>query len=71
MRKGTDGRYTSVTGTKGYRWLEAGEVPDGRESAYIDMSYFTELANDAIETINKFGSFDQFVSEDIPPFDID
>ena len=70
MRKGADGRYTSVTGTKGYRWMEAYKVPKGSMKAYIDMNYFTELANEAIETINKFGPFEQFVSEDIPPFDI-
>ena len=70
MRKGSDGRFTSVTGTKGYRWMEAYKIPDGRDKVYIDMSYFEELANVAIETINKYGPFDQFVSEDIPPFDI-
>ena len=70
MRKGTDNRFTSVTGTKGYRWMEAYKVPEGREKVYIDMDYYTELANEAIETINKYGPFEQFVSEDIPPFDI-
>ena len=50
--------------------MEAYKVPEGREKVYIDMDYYTELANEAIETINKYGPFEQFVSEDIPPFDI-
>jgi hypothetical protein len=53
-------KYYAVTGTKGYKWMEADvakEVPDVK----IDMSYFEKLKNDAIKTIEKFGSFEEFV----------
>lgn len=65
MRKGTDGRYSSVAGSKGWRWLEASTVKELHYEKYIDMSYFRDLASVAMETIEKFGSFDGFVS-DIP-----
>ena len=65
MRKGTDGRYSSVAGSKGWRWMEASMVKELHYEQYIDMSYFRDLASVAMETIEKFGSFDGFV-EDIP-----
>ena len=55
-----DDKYYAVTGTKGYKWMEADVaklVPDVK----IDMSYFEKLKNDAIKTIEKFGSFEEFV----------
>ena len=61
-RKGTNGRYDYVAGAKGYRWLEAEalqKIPDCKNM--IDMNYFRDLADTAIETINKFGSFELFV----------
>ena len=70
MRKGGDGKFSSVVGTKGYRWLESANVREFDYLKHIDLSYFTELANKAIETINQFGPFDRFVEEEIPPFDI-
>lgn len=73
MRKGTDGKYSSVTGSKGYRWLEANRVMKLNYENNIDMSYFRDLASVAVETIEKFGNFDGFVrgGEDwsTPPFD--
>ena len=65
MRKGTDGSYSSVAGTKGYRWLESSDVKNLHYEDNIDMSYFRELASVAIETIEKFGNFEGFV-DDIP-----
>ena len=65
MRKGTDGSYSSVGGSKGYRWLEASRVRKLNYDKYIDMSYFRELASVAIETIEKFGNFEGFI-DDIP-----
>ena len=65
MRKGTDGSYSSVTGSKGYRWLEAARVKELNYEKNIDMSYFRDLASGAVETIEKFGPFEGFV-DDIP-----
>jgi energy-coupling factor transporter ATP-binding protein EcfA2 len=61
-----DGKFYAVSGTKGYRWVEAdGAVEMGeRGELEIDMSYFEKLKEDAITTIGKFGSFEEFVKED-------
>ncbi len=56
-----DEKYNAVTGTKGYRWLEAEVVKVLDKEDCIDMSYFSELAIDAKETISKFGDFEWFV----------
>lgn len=56
-----DDKYYAVAGTKGYLWMEsnlAAQVKDLK----IDMSYFEKFKSDAIKTINKFGSFEEFVS---------
>lgn len=53
-----DNKLYAVTGTKNWLWAEADMV--GMEEA-IDMSYFEELAEKAIKTIEKFGSFEELV----------
>lgn len=56
-----DGKNYAVAGTKGYLWTDADvarHLPDGA----IDMTYFDALEDAAIETINKFGNFESFVS---------
>jgi len=65
MRKGTDGSYSSVAGSKGWRWMEEYKVSELKYEQYIDMSYFRDLASVAVETIEKFGNFEGFV-EGIP-----
>lgn len=55
----SEGKFYAVTGTKGYFWKEAITVTDESE---IDSSFFQKLINDAIKTIEKFGSFEEFVS---------
>lgn len=74
MRRSTDGKYTSVAGTKGYRWLESTTVQELKYEDNIDMSYFRDLASVAVETIEKFGNFDGFVRGGLdwsdPPFDM-
>lgn len=55
-------RYSAVTGTKGYRWLES-ETVRGREDI-IDKSYYDALVADAIEAISKYGDFEDFVSDE-------
>lgn len=56
-----DDKYYAVAGTKGYLWMEshlAAQVVDLK----VDMSYFEKLKDEAIKTINKFGSFEEFVA---------
>lgn len=54
-----EGKFYAVTGTKGYFWKEASTVTDESE---IDTSYFQKLIDTAIKTIEKFGSFEEFIA---------
>lgn len=56
--------YNSVTGTKGYLWMTREDVVDNDLLDYVDKDYYNKLVNNAIDTINEFGDFEWFVSED-------
>jgi energy-coupling factor transporter ATP-binding protein EcfA2 len=56
-----DDKYYLVTGTKGHKWIEA-EIAQTMPDLKIDMSYFEKLKEEAIKTIEGFGSFQDFVS---------
>ena len=56
-----DGKYYSATGSKGYRWLESEMVQNNQD--IIDISYYKELVDTAIETISEYGDFEMFVSD--------
>ena len=56
-----DGKYYSATGSKGYRWLESEMVQNNQD--IIDISYYKELVDAAVETISKYGDFEMFVSD--------
>ena len=62
-----DDKFNSVTGTKGYRWLEAETVKNLKMEDAIDRSYYTSLVDEAIQDISKHGDFEWFVSDD--PYD--
>ncbi|MBQ2533285.1 MAG: hypothetical protein II545_06575, partial [Lachnospiraceae bacterium] len=56
-----DGKYYAVGGTSGYRWIEAETIHDHLEDV-VDLSYYTNLADEAIDAINQFGgTFEDFV----------
>lgn len=68
LRKKED-KYHAVTGTKGYRWMEAEMVKALSKEKYIDIDYYKDLTTNAINNISKFGDFEWFVSEDdLPPW---
>lgn len=59
------GRYSAPSGTKGYRFMESEMVKAlGREDG-VNRAYYDRLADEARDTISKFGDFEQFVSDDI------
>ena len=64
--KDKDGKkkYDAVTGTKGYRWLEAETVKQLKLEDAIDRSYYDDLVSSAVHDISEFGDFEWFVSED-------
>ena len=56
-----DEKYYAVTGTKGYKWIEA-EIAQSMPDLKIDMSYFEKLQADAIKTIEQFGPLEELVN---------
>jgi hypothetical protein len=77
-----DDKPYAVSGTKGYKWLEAEMIkvmrPElldrmpferledaiqgtGSIADVLDMPYYNQRLEDAVQTIEKFGSFDEFV----------
>ena len=61
MRKNND-KYSSVTGTKDFRWLESGLVKELGLEDKIDKNYYRKKCDAAIENISKYGDFDEFVN---------
>jgi hypothetical protein len=57
-------KYYAVSGTKGHRWLEADAAEElgEKDELQIDMTYFDKLKDEAIQAIEQFGSFEEFVS---------
>ena len=68
LRENTDKdgnvKYDSVTGAKGYRWLEAETVKELGLEKDIDLSYYNKLVDDAKAAISEYGDFEYFVSDD-------
>lgn len=57
-----NGRYGYAAGAKDHKWLEADMVREYHLEDQIDMSYFEELKQEAIDTISEFGDFYSFAS---------
>lgn len=59
-------KYVSVTGAKGFKWLESEAVKVLGKESDIDRSYFDNQVTDAVNTISKFGDFEWFSSDENP-----
>ena len=67
-----DGKYYAVTGTKRpkgsdvpvYRWLESEVVKQLGKENDIDLAYFRQLCDAAIDQISKYGDYEWFVSNE-------
>ena len=59
MRRQGD-KYYSVTGTKGYVWMESEQVKALGLRGSIDISYYKKLVDDAVETISQYGDIEEF-----------
>lgn len=62
-----DGKYNFATGAKGYRWMESEMVKALHREEQIDRNYYDRMVEEAKETINEFGDFEMFVSNDPIP----
>lgn len=49
-----NGKYYAVTGTKGYRWLEAEVVKNSEREDTIDKMYHEHLVDEALEAIEEY-----------------
>ena len=56
-------KYYAATGSSGYRWLESEVVKELGKEDDIDISYYDTLAQNAIDTISKYGDFNEFANE--------
>ena len=56
-------KYSALSGTKGYKFLESETVQSCGYEEFIDKNYFITMANNAIEDIKLFGDYDWFVSD--------
>ena len=61
MREG-GGKFSSVAGTKGYRWMESEVVRESGKEDLIDKRYYAALVDEAIATISEYGDFEAFAS---------
>lgn len=57
-----DEKYSAITGTKGYRWLESEIVKQNGKEDDIDKSYYNKLVDDAVSTISEFGDIEWFIN---------
>lgn len=57
-------KYVSATGAKGYRWMESEMVRELGKESQIDISYYTSLVDEAVDTISQYGDFEWFVSDE-------
>lgn len=62
VKKTGETKYDCVVGSKGYRWLEAEMVKELKLENIIDRSYYTKMVDTAIDSINKFGDAEWFIS---------
>lgn len=60
LRKAGD-KFNSVTGTKGYHWLESSEA-QYLDTELIDQSYYISMVDDAKDAIAKYGDIEWFVA---------
>jgi hypothetical protein len=56
--------WATVTGTKGWKWLEADDVKTQHLEEFIDRGYYRKLVDDAKASISTFGDVERFVSDD-------
>ena len=59
-----DGLHNALAGTKGYRWKEWSTIKELEAYDQIDMQYYQDICNSAIESIEKYCPYNIFVDED-------
>ena len=71
LYRGADGKYSAITGTKNYRWLEAEVVKAKEIQNLINREYYDEMVRNAVAAISKYGNAEKFINgEPLLPDDI-
>jgi hypothetical protein len=64
-------KFSAVTGTKGWFWMESAMVETLKLESEIDGSYYERLVNEAVEQIKKYTNdiltYEWFVDADNKP----
>jgi len=60
-----EGKYYAATGSKGYRWLEAEMIIELEKKEELDLDYYNNMVDAAVEDISKYGDFEWFISDTI------
>lgn len=55
-------KYNAVSGTKGWRFKESEVVKNNNLENQINLEYYRKLCDEAVTTIEKFGSFEEFAA---------
>jgi hypothetical protein len=61
-----DGKLYAVAGTKGWRWVirDVAKEREANGELDIDMTYFEHLRQQALDAINKQGSYEDFINKE-------
>lgn len=59
-----DNKNYAPPGSTGYRWLESDMVYSLGKQKDIDHSFYTNLIDEAVDTISQYGDFEWFISDD-------
>jgi hypothetical protein len=62
-RVSEDGKFYAVSGTKGYRWVDAKMAEQFGGFDDIDMDFFEQLTNEARDKIEREGSYASFCND--------
>lgn len=55
-------KYSAVTGTKGYKWVESGTLESFADPiAFVDQTFYRVFVDDAIDSISKYGDVNWFL----------
>jgi hypothetical protein len=55
-------KYSAVTGTKGYNWVESGTLESFADpTVLVDQTYYRKFVDDAIDAIAKYGDVNWFL----------
>ena len=61
LYRGDNGKFFAAAGTTGYRWLESEHMRELDWENLIDMSYYRDLYDKAMDKIGEFGDAEQFI----------